>query len=137
MFKKALFKQSCKANWIMWLIVTIAVCFMLACVMLISGGRNTGELISGISDTIIISEMDTSLEKRGLNYYQIVDKGLNTFDATIKSGGTAQDAVNNLKNYIPDIDYSLSRKLTCWKLLEKICDLAISTNQSDKLLTPF
>lgn len=103
MFKKALFKQSCKANWIMWLIVTIAVCFMLACVMLISGGRNTGELISGISDTIIISEMDTSLEKRGLNYYQIVDKGLNTFDATIKSGGTAQDAVNNLKNYIDGV----------------------------------
>ena len=45
--------------------------------------------------------------------------------------------INNLKNYIPDIDYSLSRKLTCWKLIEKICDLAISTNQSDKLLTPF
>lgn len=45
--------------------------------------------------------------------------------------------INNLKNYIPDLDYSRSRKHICWKLIEKICDLAISTNQCDKLLTPF
>ena len=36
MFSKSLFKQSCKANGIMWTIITVAVCFMLCCVMLIS-----------------------------------------------------------------------------------------------------
>ena len=30
MFSKALFKQSCKANYIMWTTITIAVCVMLA-----------------------------------------------------------------------------------------------------------
>ena len=40
MFSKALFKQSCKANGVMWSIITAAVCFMLACVMLISGSGN-------------------------------------------------------------------------------------------------
>ena len=40
MFSKALFKQSCKANGLMWGIITFAVCFMLACVMLISGTGN-------------------------------------------------------------------------------------------------
>lgn len=44
MFSKSLFKQSCKANGMMWLIITVAVCFMLSCVMLISGG-------GGISQT--------------------------------------------------------------------------------------
>ena len=43
MFSKALFKQSCKANGTMWAIITFAVCFMLSCVMLISGSGNLGE----------------------------------------------------------------------------------------------
>lgn len=45
--------------------------------------------------------------------------------------------ITKLKNYILNIDYSISRKNICWNLIEKICDLAISTNQTDKLLTPF
>lgn len=45
--------------------------------------------------------------------------------------------VMKLKNYILDIDYTSSRKNICWGLIEKICDLAISTNQTDKLLTPY
>lgn len=43
----------------------------------------------------------------------------------------------NLKNYIPELDYSKSRKHVCWTLVEKICDIAVSTNQTDKLSTPF
>ena len=85
MFNKALFKQSCKANWIMWLIVTIAVCFMLACVMLISGRGNITEMKEGISDTIITSEIDTSMQKRALNYYNIDIKALETFDTAFVS----------------------------------------------------
>lgn len=42
-----------------------------------------------------------------------------------------------LKNYISEVDYSESRKMICWKLLQTICDLAISLNQVDRLLTPF
>ncbi len=103
MFNKALFKQSCKANWIMWLIVTIAVCFMLACVMLISGRGNITEMKEGISDTIITSEIDTSLEKRALNYYNIDIGALETFDKAFATqyaidpstaGETAKNAVD-------------------------------------------
>ena len=43
MFSKSLFKQSCKANGTMWLIITVAVCFMLSCVMLISGRGDISE----------------------------------------------------------------------------------------------
>ena len=53
MFSKALFKQSCKANGIMWGIITFAVCFMLACVMLISGSGNIANLKNGLSDSIV------------------------------------------------------------------------------------
>ena len=64
MFSKALFKQSCKANGTMWAIITFAVCFMLACVMLISGGGNIGKVKNSIEDTIIVKEVDEKTRGR-------------------------------------------------------------------------
>ncbi len=80
LFSKALFKQSCKANGTMWTIITAAVCFMLACVMLISGSGSLGEVKNSIQDTIIQEEVDSQLEQRGLNYYLMGKDGMETFD---------------------------------------------------------
>lgn len=80
MFSKALFKQSCKANGVMWTIITFAVCFMLACVMLISGNGNIGETKNAIEDTIIQKEIDAAIEERAINYYSLSDSALATFD---------------------------------------------------------
>ena len=80
MFSKALFKQSCKANGVMWGIITFAVCFMLACVMLISGSGNIGETKDAIEDTIIKNEIDSAIGERAINYYTISDDALTTFD---------------------------------------------------------
>ena len=80
MFSKALFKQSCKANGVMWTIITFAVCFMLACVMLISGNGNIGETKNAIEDTIIQKEIDAVIEERAINYYSLSDSALTTFD---------------------------------------------------------
>lgn len=80
MFSKALFKQSCKANGVMWSIITFAVCFMLACVMLISGNGNIGETKNAIEDTIIQQEIDAAIEERAINYYSLSDSALTTFD---------------------------------------------------------
>ena len=81
MFSKALFKQSCKANITMWSVITFAVCFMLACVMLISGGGNISKMTEGISDTIIDSTIEAYMEKRAINYYDISESALTAFDA--------------------------------------------------------
>ncbi|UKI18777.1 MAG: hypothetical protein L6V89_06450 [Oscillospiraceae bacterium] len=62
MFSKALFKQSCKANGTMWAIITFAVCFMLACVMLISGSGNISETKNAIEDTIVKQEIESSFK---------------------------------------------------------------------------
>ena len=80
MFSKALFKQSCKANKVMWSIITFAVCFMLACVMLISGNGNIGKIKDGLEDTIITGEISAQIKSRSLNYYQIGVDGLKHFD---------------------------------------------------------
>ncbi len=80
MFSKALFKQSCKANGTMWAIITFATCFMLACVMLISGNGNIGAVKNSIQDTIITKEVDSQMQNRALNYYNNAEDGLTTFD---------------------------------------------------------
>ena len=80
MFSKALFKQSCKANGTMWAIITFAVCFMLSCVMLISGSGNLGETKNAIQDTIIQQEIEACCETRGINYYGFDSKYLKRYD---------------------------------------------------------
>ena len=80
MFNKALFKQSVKANGWMWLIITVAECFMLSCVMVISGSGNVGNVKNSVEDAIVQREIDATLEKRSLAYYGLADAGLNEFD---------------------------------------------------------
>ena len=80
-FSKALFKQSCKANGTMWGIITFAVCFMLCCVMLISGSGNIGKTKDAIQDTIIQKEVESSFKTRGVNYYANQSKYFASFDS--------------------------------------------------------
>ena len=93
MFSKALFKQSCKANGTMWCIITFAVCFMLACVMMISGSGSLGDTKNAIQDTIITKEIDASMESRAIGYYENANEGLCKFDefylADVKAGTEA------------------------------------------------
>lgn len=88
MFSKALFKQSCKANGTMWGIITVAVCFMLACVMLISGNGSIGEVKDSIQDTIITKEVDAQMQKRALSYYRNAEEGLQRFDVLFTENAT-------------------------------------------------
>lgn len=80
MFSKALFKQSCKANGIMWAVITFAVCFMLACVMLISGNGSIGETTEAIQNTIINKEINANLQNRAIGYYSNEIDGMEKFD---------------------------------------------------------
>lgn len=80
MFSKSLFKQSCKANGFMWIVITVAVCFMLCCVMLIAGGGDLGETKTVIEDAVVEGELTAQTESRAMNYYEISDGALACFD---------------------------------------------------------
>ena len=80
MFSKALFRQSSKANGTMWTIITLAVCFMLACVMLISGSGSIGETKNAIEDTIIQKEIEAGFKSRSVGYYGYSEEGMRYFD---------------------------------------------------------
>ena len=80
MFSKALFKQSIKANGIMWIIITFAVCFMLSCVMLISGTSTISEMKSSVSDTIIKEVIESNIKKNEISMYNMANTGEAKFD---------------------------------------------------------
>ena len=82
MFSKALFKQSCKANGTMWAIITFMECFMLACVMLISGNGNISTTLTAVSDSMVREQIDSTIESRELNYYELQLEGMTKFDET-------------------------------------------------------
>lgn len=129
MFSKALFKQSCKANGTMWAIITFAVCFMLSCVMLISGSGNLGKTKNAIQDTIIQQEIEASFETRGLNYYGFDSKYLKRYDQLFAEelAKTAPDVFT--REFIAS---GMDKTVAGQKTLAQVATDAIS-NAKDKL----
>lgn len=86
MFSKALFKKSCRTNGMLWLMVTVAVCFMLSCVMLITGRGSISSTKKAIQDTIIDQEIESFIEKQAISYYEIGSSAMAYFDEAIPGG---------------------------------------------------
>ena len=90
MFSKSLFKQSCKANGMMWIIITVAVCFMLCCVMLIAGNGDLGNTKAVIEDAIIQGELESQTQGRAISYYETANDAMAHFDEEFVKEYTAQ-----------------------------------------------
>lgn len=74
MFSKPLFKQSCKANAVIWSIVTFATCFMLAIIILIMGNASASNIRTSLTNVITDDYVDALIQKRSMDYFvQISD----------------------------------------------------------------
>lgn len=91
MFSKSLFRQSCKANGLMWIIITVAVCFMLSCVMLIAGKGDLGDTKVVIEDAVVEGELTAQTESRAMNYYDITEGALQYFDTKFREAYNADN----------------------------------------------
>ena len=125
MFSKALFKQSCKANGAMWGIITFAVCFMLACVMLISGSDNIGSTVSAVEDTIIDKEITAAMEVRAINYYENEVDGMTKFDELFLAN-IAEETAKNPAN--PQTAFVSAYTKSCGQIQEYIYAKALAVN---------
>ena len=107
LFSKALFKQSIKANGLMWLIITVAVCFTLSCVMLISGTSNISSVKDGIQDTIIEELIKSEVKKSSINIYSNSYIAEETFD---KKFTEKFDELNTLENAVTFNTYKTTKE---------------------------
>ena len=100
LFSTALFKQSCKANGIMWAIITIAVCFMLACVMLISGTSSISEVKDGVQNTIIEELITSYVKKSAVNLYDSSNDAEYIFDQAFSEKFNELNTESNYESFI-------------------------------------
>ncbi len=100
MFSKSLFKQSCKANGIMWIIITAAVCFMLCCVMLIAGNGSIDETKVSIETGVVQSTVISQTQTTALNDYEMTTQMLEKLDKKF--------AENINEQFVADPDSSVS-----------------------------
>ena len=102
LFSKALFKQSCKANGTMWGIITVAVCFMLACVMLISGTSSISSVKEGVETTIVEQAINSTIKKTAVSEYEKSVEGEELFDQEFTVKFNELNTVDTYTNsYIP------------------------------------
>lgn len=125
MFSKALFKQSCKANGTMWAIITFAVCFMLACVMLISGSDSIGTTITAVEDTIIDKEITAAMEVRAINYYENEVDGMSKFDELFLNNIAEENSKDHAD---PQTAFVTAYTRSCEQIQEYVYAKALSVN---------
>ncbi len=80
LFSLALFKQSWKANGLMWGIITFCTCLILAFVMVVSGGGSISDLTTSLEDEIISQTLDSQIQSTSLTYYNYSNDALEDFD---------------------------------------------------------
>ncbi len=109
LFSRALFKQSCKANGVMWAIITVAVCFMLACVMLISGTSSISSMKESIEDTIVQEAITATIKKNAVTEYSSSVEGEELFD---KAFTVKFNEINTVETYTNSYVTTLTTLIT-------------------------
>ena len=134
MFSKALFKQSLKANGIMWLIITFAVCFMLSCVMLISGTSSISEVKESVSDTIIKEVIESNIKKNEISMYNMANNGEAKFDEyfVYEFNNTLTEKKEN-----PDFLAKVADKMSSGMSKEEAINATIAEEMSEIVTTTY
>lgn len=112
MFSKALFKQTCKANWIKWVAVTVATCAMLAIVIIVLGNLGINNIRDSLKNIFVQANQEAELKSNAVDGYNLynttveanqqlnlLDFGLNTaimqFNIALTEAGQAGADTND------------------------------------------
>ena len=71
MFSKALFKQTCKANWIKWVAVTVATCAMLAIVIIVLGNLGINDIRDSLKNIFVQANEQAELKENAVDGYKL------------------------------------------------------------------
>ncbi len=98
MISKPLFKQSVKANFTRWLVVTVASCFIVAIVIMILGNLNVNEIRESMTTLFEDADKEADIKTSALDSYE----SLKTLNQTITTSydTTKQIAELSLSSYV-------------------------------------
>ena len=85
MISKALFSQSCKANWIKWLTVTIATCAMLAIVIIVLGNLGINDIRDSLKNIFVQADQESTLKENAVDSYDLYLSSINGYESLEKN----------------------------------------------------
>lgn len=122
MFSKALFKQSMKANWVKWVMVTVSTCVMLAIVIIVLGNLGISDIRDSLKSVFNQANQESVLKENAVDSYDLyltsVElqhnlKGLENGNITLSDLGQDEDEFKALwaimtDNYTASINNFIS-----------------------------
>ena len=85
MINRALFKQSCKANWVKWLSVTVATCAMLAIVIIVLGNLAINDIRDSLKDVFAQADEQSYLKENSVDFYELYLTSTEVSNETLSS----------------------------------------------------
>lgn len=98
MISGPLFKQSYKANWLMWLLVTSATCIMLSTIILVMGNPTINEMKTSMMEMFTSDSIDSQIKKSAMNYYSMTETALSSYEDTVLNVTAIANAYEQLLN---------------------------------------
>ena len=66
-FSKALFKQSMKAHWVKWLMVTLSTCIMLAIIIVVLGNLGINNIRDSLKEVFVQADQESFLKENAVD----------------------------------------------------------------------
>ena len=70
-FSKALFKQSMKAHWVKWLMVTLSTCIMLAIIIVVLGNLGINDIRDSLKEVFVQADQESFLKENAVDCYDL------------------------------------------------------------------
>ena len=86
-FSSALFKQSMKANWVKWVVVTVATCVMLAIVIVVLGNLGINDIRDSLKNVFTQADQESYLKENSVDSYELYLTTISTYDQVEGLGG--------------------------------------------------
>lgn len=98
MISKALFKQSCKANWVKWLSVTLSTCVMLAIIIIVLGNLQINDIRDSLKGVFTQANEEAYLKENSVDLYELYLTSAETSNTSYKQLSAIFTEYDNAKN---------------------------------------
>ena len=89
-----LLKQSCKANAVIWSLITFVTCAILSVVILVLGNLSINTMRDTMSNMLVASKIDGEIGVNSIDIYDQAEYAITSYD-------TAKDALTEMLEKLP------------------------------------
>ena len=102
MLNKALFKQSCKANWIKWLCVTLSTCIMLAIVIIVLGNLSINDIRDSLKNVFVQANQEAYIKENTIDSYDLYLSTVEQYNQNAQLSNSVPELINKYNNKIQE-----------------------------------